>query len=107
MWIYTTAGVTSTKYDMVIDKELFSSLNQTIERVSLLPEVKAWTNIEDIKADLSLFEKKFEAGKNVVITMKVVQFFNDGNKKEVLQLDQKTKDILKKSTTGVLTGLAS
>jgi maltose/moltooligosaccharide transporter len=94
MWIYTTAGVTSTKYDMSIDKVLYSSLNQTIERVSVLPEAKSWTNTEDVRTDLALFEKKLEAGKNVTITMKVVQFFNDGNKKEVLQLDQKTKDRL-------------
>jgi maltose/moltooligosaccharide transporter len=90
MWIYTTAGVTSTKYDMGLDKELFFSLKQTIDRVSILPEAKSWTNIEDIKSDMSLFEKKFEAGKKVVITMNVVQFFNDGSKKDILQLNQKT-----------------
>lgn len=94
MWIYTTAGVTSTKYDMNIDKELFSTLNQAIERVSIVPEAKSWTNIGDIKTELSLFGKKLEAGKEIVITMKVVQFFNDGNKKEVLRLDEKTKERL-------------
>jgi maltose/moltooligosaccharide transporter len=94
MWIYTTAGVTSTKYDMSLDKELFSSLKQTIDRVTVLPEAKSWTNIQDIRSDMSVFEKKFDAGKNVVITMRVVQFFNDGSKKESLQLDQKTSDRL-------------
>jgi maltose/moltooligosaccharide transporter len=94
MWIYTTAGVTSTKYDMKIDKEIFSSLKQTVERISVLPEAKTWTNLESVKQDLALFEKKFEAGKKVVISMKVVQFFNDANKKDILLLDQNVKDRL-------------
>jgi maltose/moltooligosaccharide transporter len=94
MWIYTTAGVTSTKYDMKIDKEIFSSLKQTVERISVLPEAKTWTNLESVKQDLALFEKKFDAGKKVVISMKVVQFFNDANKKDILLLDQNVKDRL-------------
>jgi maltose/moltooligosaccharide transporter len=94
MWIYTTAGVTSTKYDMRLDKDIFTSLKQTIERVSPLPEAKSWTNFEDVKSDMTVFEKKFEAGKRVVITMRVVQFFNDSGKKEILQLDQKVKERL-------------
>jgi MFS family permease len=88
MWIYTTAGVTSTKYDMNLDRGLFSSLNQTIERISVIPESKSLTNLEDIKSDMAGFQKKFEAGKKVVISMRVVQFFTDGNKKDLLQLEQ-------------------
>ena len=94
MWIYTTAGVTSTKYDMNLDRELFSSLNQTLDRISILPESKTLTNLEDIKSDMAGFQKKFEAGKKVVISMRVVQFFTDGNKKDLLQLDQTVKDRL-------------
>lgn len=94
MWIYTTAGVTSTKYDMKLDFTLFSSLKNTIDRISVLPEAKKWTNLEDIKSDMAVFEKKFEAGKKVVATMRIVQFFNDSKKDEILQLDQNTKDRL-------------
>ena len=94
MWIYTTAGVTSTKYDMNLDSGLFSSLNQTLDRISVLPESKTFTNLGDIKSDMAGFQKKFEAGKKVVISMRVVQFFTDGNKKDLLQLDQSAKDRL-------------
>jgi maltose/moltooligosaccharide transporter len=94
MWIYTTAGVTSTKYDMNLDKGLFSSLNQTIERISVLPESKSLTKLDDIRSDMAGFQKKFEAGKKVVISMRVVQFFTDGNKKDLLQLDQSARDRL-------------
>jgi maltose/moltooligosaccharide transporter len=94
MWIYTTAGVTSTKYDMKLDKVIFSSLKQTIERISVLPEAKTWTNLESIESDMAVFEKKFNAGRKVVITMRVVQFFNEGNNKDILQLDQNIKDRL-------------
>jgi MFS family permease len=94
MWIYTTAGVTSTKYDMKLDRNVFLSLKQTIERISKLDEAKTWTNLEDVKSDMVVFEKKFDAGKNVVATMRVVQFFNDSKKQDVLQLDANVKDRL-------------
>jgi maltose/moltooligosaccharide transporter len=94
MWIYTTAGVTSTKYDMKLDQDIFMSLKQTVDRISALPDTKSWTNLEDIKSDLAVFEKKFEAGRKVIISMRVVQFFTDVNKNDILQLDQKVKDRL-------------
>jgi MFS family permease len=94
MWIYTTAGVTSTKYDMKLDQDIFMSLKQTVDRISALPDKKSWTNLEDIRSDLAVFEKKFEAGRKVIISMRVVQFFTDVNKNDILQLDQKVKDRL-------------
>jgi MFS family permease len=94
MWIYTTAGVTSTKYDMKLDRDIFTSIKQTIDRISVLPEAKNWTNLEDIRSDIAVFEKKFDAGRRVVATMRVVQFLNDGNKKDILQLNQNVKDRL-------------
>jgi len=30
MWIYTTAGVTSTKYDMKLDRDIFTSINKLL-----------------------------------------------------------------------------
>jgi len=94
MWIYTTAGVTSTKYDMKLDKDIFLSMKQSLDRVSVLPESKSWSNLEDIRSDMTAFEKKFDAGKQVVISMRVVQFFNDGNKRDLLLPEPKVKDRL-------------
>ena len=87
MWIYTTAGVTSTKYDMKLDKSVFLSLKQAVERISMDNEAKTWANLEDVKSDMAVFEKKFDTGKNVVATMRVVQFFNDEKKQNIIQLD--------------------
>jgi len=94
MWIYTTAGVTSTKYDMKLDKSVFLSLKQAVERISMDNEAKTWANLEDVKSDMAVFEKKFDTGKNVVATMRVVQFFNDEKKQNIIQLDKNVKDRL-------------
>jgi len=94
MWIYTTAGVTSTKYDMKLDRSIFLSLKQTVERISLLNEAKTWPTLEDVRSDMAVFEKRFDAGKNVIATMRVVQFFNDEKKQDILELDKSVKDRL-------------
>jgi maltose/moltooligosaccharide transporter len=94
MWIYTTAGVTSTKYDMKIDKNLFSQLKQSIESAALLPEAKDLGNLEDIRADLADLEKKFTSGRDVVVTMRIVQFFADEKKDAILKSDPAVKERL-------------
>ena len=94
MWIYTTAGVTSTKYDMKLDRTTFNSLESTIERVSSTEEAKKWTNLKDVESDMALFENKFNNDKPVVATMRVVQFFTDESKSQVLKLDPQVKDRL-------------
>jgi MFS family permease len=94
MWIYTTAGVTSTKYDMKIDNNLFLSLKQTIERVSVLPEAKELGNLEGIKTDMAVLEKKFSKGRDVVITMRIVQFFADEKKDVILKSEPAVKERL-------------
>ncbi len=88
MWIYTTAGVTSTKYDMELDRSTYESLRQSVDSISLLSAAKEWTNLEDIRSDMNLFEKNFESGRKVVATMRVVQFFNDEKKSGLLGLNR-------------------
>jgi MFS family permease len=94
MWIYTTAGVTSTKYDMKLDRGIFSSMQQTLERASQNPAAQAWDNIDNVKKDMAGFEKKFSERKEVVATMRVVQFFTDTSKMDILQLPQNTEERL-------------
>ena len=94
MWIYTTAGVTSTKYDMKLDAAVFGSLKNTVERVSSMPESKEWTNFQDVKNDLASFEKKFSNNRKVVATMRVVQFFTDESKSQALNLDPSVRERL-------------
>ena len=94
MWIYTTAGVTSTKYDMKLDLPVFTSLKNSIDLAATLPESKQWTALSDIKNDLATFEKKFSSNKKVVATMRVVQFFTDESKSQVLKIDPAVKERL-------------
>lgn len=94
MWIYTTAAVTSTKYDMKIDEATFSSLQQSIDRLSVLPKSEGLANVEDIRADLAAYKAKLDAGKKVVVSMRVVQFFNDAGKQDPLLLEPQIRERL-------------
>jgi maltose/moltooligosaccharide transporter len=95
MWIYTTAGVTSTKYDMRLDRGIFSSLQHTIDSISALPEAKDWRDLGDVESDMGIFKKRFEEGKHVVATMRVVQFFVDEKKSAILHLSLRVSERLK------------
>ncbi|MFN8241961.1 MAG: MFS transporter [Bacteroidales bacterium] len=88
MWIYTTSGVTSTKYDMVLDNTTYNSLVATVEKVAQMPEAKNWTDLEGVKTELAEYGKKFSSGKKVVATMAVVKFFTDKEKTSLLGLDE-------------------
>jgi MFS family permease len=94
MWIYTTAGVTSTKYDMNLDRATFNSMAGAIERVSALPETKSWATLEDVRNDMTGFEKKFSSNKKVIATMRVAQFFTDDEKDKVLMTEPAVKERL-------------
>jgi MFS family permease len=94
MWIYTTAGVTSTKYDMGMDTGVHASLVQSINQAGLSEEAKQWDNMEDIRSDLARIGQKLEQGKKAVATMSVVQFFTDEKKAGVLNLEPAVKDRL-------------
>jgi maltose/moltooligosaccharide transporter len=88
MWIYTTAGVTSTKYDMKLDRSDFDIMEQAIGKAEINSEAAHWGNTADISTDLGHMKERFDKGKEVVATMRVVQYFTDDRKQEVLQLDQ-------------------
>jgi maltose/moltooligosaccharide transporter len=100
MWIYATAGVTSTKYDMNLDRITYSSLVQSIDNEVLITEVKKWTNqedirnLEDIRSEMSVIEKKFDAGGKVVASMRIVKFFSEKNKQGLIHLDQNVENRL-------------
>ncbi len=95
MWIYTTAGVTSTKYDMKIDRAMVAALQTEFQRMSELPAATTWTNTEDIRKDLDKAAKEIDAGKETVIsTVRLANFFTDEKKAPLVQLDQNILDRL-------------
>ncbi len=86
MWIYTTAGVTSTKYDMRLDPAVYAALVSSLEQVQDTSRLQFFGNYEDVKADLEYFGDKFNNGEPVVASMRVVKFFTDKKKGELLNL---------------------
>jgi maltose/moltooligosaccharide transporter len=89
MWIYTTAAVTSTKYDMKLDKETYMHLVASIERPAALGSPEISEEVAGIRKELDRLGRRFEKGKEVAISMKLVQFFNDPGRNELLKVDQK------------------
>jgi maltose/moltooligosaccharide transporter len=90
MWIYTTAGVTSHIYDMKLDQQEVTVLAEAaagLERRST--ETEPWySRLPSIRDELGRFETRFEAGEsNVVITMRIVNFFIDDDKELMLPPD--------------------
>lgn len=88
MWIYTTAGVTSTKYDMKLDRDTYIKISASLDKVKDNTQAAEWKNRKEVLSDLEHFQKRFDADKNVVSTFRVAQFFSDTTKQRVLQLDQ-------------------
>ncbi len=85
MWIYTTAGVTSTKYDMKLDQATYSSLVKYVDIASNMPDTSLFNNeLQGVREELDRFGKRFDKGKDVSVSMKVVQFFNDERRSDVL-----------------------
>jgi MFS family permease len=86
MWIYTTAAVTSTKYDMKLDKDTYLQLVAAVNQPVLqsIPELK--DDIPGIRSELDRLGARFDKGKEVAISMKLVQFFNDEKRNETLNL---------------------
>ncbi len=53
MWIYTTAGVTTTKYDMKMDTQSFKGLESAFEKISTMPDTGMWDNTAGVRTDLN------------------------------------------------------
>jgi len=88
MWIYTTAGVTSTKYDMKLDKENIAALNIAIDDIDPTLTAKYKKQLDPIIDDLSVYNNKIQAGNEYVISsVRLVKFFGDSTVNKELGLD--------------------
>ncbi len=78
MWIYTTSGVTSSKYDMVLSPEVVNEMKMTLEKaVTSGTMLEVTDKVENVEKDLSHFMARFESGKKVNASMLVINFFLD------------------------------
>jgi MFS family permease len=75
MWIYTTAGVTSTKFDMKLDTEMHARLVSALTLAEQTGSEAYRDQIPGIKKELDRLGDRLERGKNVAVSMKIVQFF--------------------------------
>ena len=87
MWIYTTAGVTSTKYDMDLSNETYIALVQSLDGAEQQGTTAEWNNLDGVREDLASMGEKFENGKKVNATMRVVKFFTDKKKSAALGIE--------------------
>jgi len=95
MWIYTTAGVTSTKYDMDLSKQTYLALVQSLDAIDNQGAASGWETLDGVKADLEQMGSKFDQGKKVNATMRVVKFFTEEKRAGVLGLETAVSDRLK------------
>ncbi len=75
MWIYTTAGVTSTKFDMKLDADMHARLVSTLAMADQAGSESCRDQIPGIKAELDRLGERLARGKEVTVSMKIVQFY--------------------------------
>lgn len=86
MWIYTTPALTSTKYDMKIEKPEFNYLKTTLSNTDAIPGSNQWKDIKGVKEDMNLMAKKFEKKEHVPVTIRVAGFFTEKDKNTALKI---------------------
>lgn len=95
MWIYSVAGITSHIYDMKMQPEVVSELQQKVENIDKSAHPELYDNLESVKTELDKYGKELESGEDeVVARMKVVKFFADENKADQLQLSANTRSTI-------------
>ncbi len=96
MWIYTTAAVTSTKYDMKINKQTYMYMVMAVSQPDIETHAELKGDIPEIRKELARLGKKFNKEGMVAIPMKLVQFFNDPKRNVILKLDPKITERLER-----------
>ena len=87
MWIYTTAGVTSSKYDMKLYPDQVNELRSAMGKFNTTANQKEKDDVADISGELDKYYKKIESGEaSVVSSVRVIKFFNDSVRKAELSL---------------------
>ncbi|MCB2220068.1 MAG: MFS transporter [Bacteroidetes bacterium] len=78
MWIYTTAGVTSSKYDMKLFPEHVAELLERTNAFDTTHLKGNYREFEGIQEEIGKYKNKIDEGETQVITsVKVIKFFND------------------------------
>lgn len=93
MWIYTTAGVTSTKYDMKLYPENVQEMQLTLQNTVASRNAIDEKDFETIRGEVEEFSRKIEEGDaEVVASVRVIKFFSDSTRKADLELSGALSD---------------
>ncbi|HRX96913.1 MAG TPA: MFS transporter [Bacteroidales bacterium] len=105
MWIYTTSGVTSSKYDMKLYPEHVNELVLATSNFDTAHQKADYRDLKSIQDDLKKYSSKINQGDPYVVSsVKVVKFFND--KTRLIEMDlssgvnQRIDHVLKEYNTG-------
>jgi len=94
MWIYTTAGVTSTKYDMKLEPASVVALTEAINNLDESTGIKYEKQLPAVRHDLEGYNTKITSGDPYVISsVRVAKFFSDSTRQDDLKLEP---DLLKR-----------
>lgn len=92
MWIYTTAGLTSHVYDMKLSANEVAQLSAINMEWSISGNVEWADRSIEIQSELNQYQQKVaEGATEVVSTMRVVNFFLDGEREASLTTDLKSR----------------
>lgn len=107
MWIYTTPAVTSTIYDMKLDKSTIEVLKISLEKIKINDKIdqknteevikKSQKELKQVKETIKKYEQKME-GKSTkeVVSISFVTFFTKKEIAEQVQLNSEIKKDLKR-----------
>jgi len=86
MWIYTTAAVTSTIYDMKLYPNNVKVFTNIIDNTDLSLANIDISKVDKIKQDLQGYYKKIQSGSLYVIpSLRVIKFFSDTSNRAILK----------------------
>jgi len=104
MWIYTTSGVTSEKYDMQINKTDIENFKSAMVIVrSNIPENDT-SRYNSVMSDIERFESKIISKPSVTTSMKVVNYLLENEKKYGINYNEDVNAKLKHIETEYNTG---
>jgi len=105
MWIYTTSGVTSSKYDMKLYPEHVQELVSATSGFDTTRQKGYYKDLSRVQEDLKKYSTNINEGDPYVVSsVKVVKFFNDDVRRNELglssEVNQRVDHVLKEYNTG-------
>jgi len=93
MWIYTTTSVTTTQFDMRLDKNTFTQIDTSVQKIEASKIDKEWKDFSFVVKTLDQYRTQFSKGEDfIVCDLKVASFFKDTSKASYFNLNSSVVD---------------